>query len=319
MTKQPNVESKNKKRNLVPVTKRKFRQEVCPNTGKVYTSSYTYICLTDNSEVKYQCEDCSQYFVTEEEFNKHKKYRGHCKLSSADVKAQSEFGKYIVKSFENVYDSRLPYICRFCQTPFIKLNFFMDHLKECHPEVWSTSHDVNSHHTFALCPVCQTQVRYDRISGHLWTKHGIKYKFSSAALYQCSDCDHRAGDTSSLSLHIDTVHKGIRNHVCDVCGCAFSSSSLLKVHFRTHTGERPYKCNECGKEFRKGSALRQHIPLHTGWKPYRCKLCDKGFVQLTSINLHLKTHHPQVPKEKWKENRTYERPPGGFDIKKCKA
>lgn len=57
---------------------------------------------------------------------------------------------------------------------------------------------------------------------------------------------------------------GIKPHVCEECGKAFSRKMLLKQHQRTHSGERPYACPYCDKRFADRSNMTLHLRLHTG-------------------------------------------------------
>lgn len=57
---------------------------------------------------------------------------------------------------------------------------------------------------------------------------------------------------------------GVKPHVCEECGKAFSRKMLLKQHARTHSGERPYACPHCDRRFADRSNMTLHLRLHTG-------------------------------------------------------
>ena len=42
-----------------------------------------------------------------------------------------------------------------------------------------------------------------------------------------------------LRVHIDLVHKGLKNHTCPICGQSFGRRSCLAAHKQTHHGLGP--------------------------------------------------------------------------------
>ena len=71
-----------------------------------------------------------------------------------------------------------------------------------------------------------------------------------------------------LEKHINSVHKGVKNHKCTICDKAFSESGSVRNHIKTvHRGERNYKCPICDQVFSEGHSVKNHIRnVHGGAK-----------------------------------------------------
>ena len=64
----------------------------------------------------------------------------------------------------------------------------------------------------------------------------------------------------TLKKHINSVHNGQKDHKCDSCGKAFSSTGDLKKHtIAVHKGQKDHKCDFCGKLFSLSGYLKKHI------------------------------------------------------------
>ncbi|KAF7332272.1 C2h2 conidiation transcription factor [Mycena kentingensis (nom. inval.)] len=73
-------------------------------------------------------------------------------------------------------------------------------------------------------------------------------------------CKQSFGRDADLQRHINAVHLRIKDHICDVCGKAFSQPSGLKIHMNAHTGETPFVCgiNGCDRVFGDPSSRSRH-------------------------------------------------------------
>ena len=71
------------------------------------------------------------------------------------------------------------------------------------------------------------------------------------------ECEYETIVPYKLSEHKTTVHSGLAC-VCETCGRAFKSKSVLKYHIQSnHSESRPtYICNTCGKTYFTAQALR---------------------------------------------------------------
>jgi uncharacterized Zn-finger protein len=50
----------------------------------------------------------------------------------------------------------------------------------------------------------------------------------------------------------------VKNHVCDVCGKAFTEAGSLKKHKLLHAGLKNQVCDVCQKTFTHASSLKRH-------------------------------------------------------------
>ena len=96
-----------------------------------------------------------------------------------------------------------------------------------------------------------------------------------------------------LKRHIKNVHEGLKNHVCDSCGKAFSEAGNLRKHIKgVHQGQKNHKCEYCEKSFFEYSNLKTHIKgVHKGQKINHEK---------KSTNLHIPTaDRGNEPRHHW--------------------
>lgn len=84
-------------------------------------------------------------------------------------------------------------------------------------------------------------------------------------------------------------------HVCDICGKAFTSASGMRRHTMIHTGDRPFVCEVCGKAFTQISDLRKHKIVHIGDKPFTCDVCRKAFARFSDLKRHKRIHTGHKP------------------------
>ena len=55
----------------------------------------------------------------------------------------------------------------------------------------------------------------------------------------CDECGKEYASLPGLRVHIDVVHKGLKNHTCQICGQSFGRRSCLAAHKQTHHGLGP--------------------------------------------------------------------------------
>ena len=106
-------------------------------------------------------------------------------------------------------------------------------------------------------------------------------------------CEILFSSASNLKVHINAIHKKLKNHKCESCGKSFSSN-FLKKHINIHKGHKDFKCFSCGKLFYDRTSMLKHFKeVHEGRKDYKCDECGKSFTQLGNMKKHI--HIQGVP------------------------
>ena len=149
---------------------------------------------------------------------------------------------------------------------------------------------------------------------------------------KCEYCGKRFPNNGNVRRHIRTVHNGERNYQCSQCERKFQQKSSLERHTGSHergfswkAGEGSYTCDLCDKAFSNKSNLNKHKNKHTKttrgsehkastiYHPSKpdllsCKRCDfKSDQEINIISHFKKVHKPGQEPERKKETERIER------------
>ncbi|XP_070708316.1 zinc finger protein 502-like [Pempheris klunzingeri] len=126
------------------------------------------------------------------------------------------------------------------------------------------------------------------------TWEGLQTVHTGVEQFGCDVCGKQFKRQGVLKKHI-RIHTGEKPFGCDVCGKQFAEQGVLKRHMRIHTGEKPFGCDVCGKRFRRQDSLRTHIRIHTGEKLFGCDVCGRRFTQQGHVRTHMRIHTGEKP------------------------
>ena len=111
----------------------------------------------------------------------------------------------------------------------------------------------------------------------------------------CPTCGKIIVSKFGMKIHIDRVHRGIKNHQCEICNKRFSDSSDMKKHVKYTHGKCKFQCEMCAKTFGHSSSLKKHIKsTHEGLKAYKCSECPKSYNNSGTLFKHKKTVHEGI-------------------------
>ncbi|XP_048002517.1 zinc finger protein ZFP2-like [Leguminivora glycinivorella] len=216
------------------------------------------------------CEACGETFTSRTGLRAHKT-RSHKKVNLPELK------------------------CRKCRTQFDNMEALKKH---------RSTYANKCHSSLSACSQCgETCASADDLILHAHTRHGVH-------LYTCDKCTKSFTSKTSLTTHIDRVHRLLRPpkadysdggrrsqpdwlhwaSVCEHCGKRLSCLATLKIHMNKHTGERPYKCALCPKAYMTPYGLNNHQAFHTGVRKWQCPECPATFMHQSSVYQHRKIH-----------------------------
>ena len=77
---------------------------------------------------------------------------------------------------------------------------------------------------------------------------------------------------SYLSTHVKSVHEGLKEYKCDICGKCFGQQSNLSLHLKGVHKQEYVTCPICGKSFANFYLSRHVKVVHEGLKEYKCNI-----------------------------------------------
>lgn len=162
----------------------------------------------------------------------------------------------------------------------------------------------NSYHCqdlYLSCPHCSKKFKR---SGSL-RKH-IHYTHNRGERVTCAYCHKTYADKGVLRAHMRLKHPKevsateiTKKYVCQECGMAFKSPSLLRNHGSKHSYSRDYYCVECDKSFKTEATLKNHlktVSIHTQHiqLPLACTHCEKRFAIRRDLDRHMNRVHLNI-------------------------
>ncbi|XP_035281526.1 zinc finger protein ZFAT-like isoform X5 [Anguilla anguilla] len=129
--------------------------------------------------------------------------------------------------------------------------------------------------------------------------------------FSCEHCSFNSLSRGHLRVHVERVHKKIKQH-CRFCKKKYSDVKSLLKHMReshemedkkvrdtyeelnlqTREGKRQllFDCPVCDRKFKNELERDRHMVVHGGERPFGCELCDHGSAKFQALQVHIRKH-----------------------------
>ena len=130
-----------------------------------------------------------------------------------------------------------------------------------------------------------------------WKTHRLKHKYLKRSR-KCETCGKVVTSTRNLQMHIDAVHKGIKQ-TCPHCEFSSGWLHVLEKHIEfehTHADDEStykFQCATCGKKFKRPASLTDHELSHNP-KSFECSHCGKKFFNIRYRDRHITMVHAEA-------------------------
>ncbi|CAH2285869.1 zinc finger ZFAT isoform X1 [Pelobates cultripes] len=140
---------------------------------------------------------------------------------------------------------------------------------------------------------------------------GVHMRKHTGEKFSCEHCAFSCLSKGHLKVHIERVHKKIKQH-CRFCKKKYSDVKNLIKHIKethdlldkkvketcdelrllTREGKRQllYDCHICERKFKNELERDRHMLLHGDHRPFACELCGHGATKYQSLELHIRKH-----------------------------
>ncbi len=159
-----------------------------------------------------------------------------------------------------------------------------------------TLHDDENPELPFTCDVPQCPKRFPTESVLKWHRmfyyHGKKRPLE---IFNCSKCHKNFHGPGAFKKHLKFHQRPEAPWVCELCGVAFKSKSILRHHGLFHKGPDnwAFQCEECGKKCATKHYLKEHMHVHSDVKRYSCQCCGRGFKCRQKLRNHVNKFHAQ--------------------------
>ncbi|KAL2102943.1 hypothetical protein ACEWY4_002111 [Coilia grayii] len=249
------------------LTRDDLRSKVCPICGKTFTrASSMRAHLKCHTDLRFKSSNGSETFPHSSDLEKQK--QDSCTEPTEEKQA--------------VVSPEEPLVCDTCGKKF----FFLTHYK------WHVSaHRQASKPTkrWHKCDKCEEIFRtVPDLNKHQRCHWGDD-------TLQCAHCGRRFKHSIRLASHRQ-IHSQ-----CTMCDGKFTDITSICLHYlEVHNIKGPYSCSHCHQTFTKVCSLVLHLSKHTGEQPYQCPQCPKRFMTAPGLTTHKRTHRDgsSVPRER---------------------
>ncbi len=197
-------------------------------------------------------------------------YHGSCEVCMKSFNSkvfQREDLKHHLKHFST--DGQMN--CPVCKEDIDKINVI--------------AHFSENHSPNTCCLVCSEVIpnTHGLLRTHIVKKHHVKPI--------CPTCGKTCYSAYWLDVHINSVHKDLKDNFCHRCGKGFAHKVLLQKHLRNICGMEEWKCPVCPKIFETKTKIMTHLTVHCEEKPYVCPLCTYSCNKMNNMFLHSRKVH----------------------------
>ena len=274
------------------------------------------------------------------------KYKRYVRIDSfPPLDKQALLSYELPKNLDSYLNEAMKYTCPFCGKIYMKRIWhkFVRHMylhenppKKPEHECICCGYKTNifkridihreTHGTFHNNQCTQCSCTF---SSHSEYRHHVQAEHRGQWSYRCGLCPQVLVTMRELHSHHKSAHraKKPRNIICELCGKAFSSEGLLKMHVGSNkckledqpllhcsqcnfttkvqsylnkhmrTVHEKLPCTICGKLVPKVRLKTHLVIFHTdnSAKPYQCKECGKGFANKCSYQDHTNIHTGEKP------------------------
>lgn len=264
-----------------------FSSIICELCGESFIRQKKALHMQIHHEkVTFKCDICQREFNLRNNLLRHKMRHTGEKPFACSQCGKRFIQKVTMQAHEKTHTIKnvnYKEECEFCQRVFYTRAFFERHMRT-HMKTWQPAVPQLKNYT---CQFCSAKFLHP---GSL-RQH---YKMHKEPQFLCNECGKACMTKSLLDSHMRT-HTGEKPYVCKICLKSFTNRSVLEVHRLVHTGERPFKCQYCPRAFRQFPHLKLHERTHTGEKPYMCHVCCKSFSFKGNLIVHIRLHTGERP------------------------
>jgi DNA-directed RNA polymerase subunit RPC12/RpoP len=178
--------------------------------------------------------------------------------------------------------------CQKCKLPFPSSLILNEHLAQC----------LNDDLKTFKCVLCDKNEDLREMSGYVWHS-AIALKKHIAEIHRCNRavCDIcgfvvRSVIKGKLEFHKRTVHEGLKDWACEICGKTYTLKEGLHKHVESAHENITYKCDQCGKELTSQKSLQTHVAaVHEKKIEYNCNLCEHKTFTTGALKMHIRRMH----------------------------
>ena len=184
---------------------------------------------------------------------------------------QSFSSKYkMERHIKTIHQDIKDFTCEYCRKELTSSHGLKAHIESIHMGIkhkcphcendYSTQQALKKHiqatHSQDICYICNLCGKSFPTPGRL---ENHKYEHEEGqptggpnenGKFSCEECGKEYASLPGLRVHVDVVHKGLKNHICHLCGQSFGRRSCLAAHKQTHHGLGPTKLDP-GKRGKK--------------------------------------------------------------------
>ena len=217
----------------------RFRCEQCPYGASRRCDLNRHIKVVHDKIRNHACEECDYTTSSKGDLDRHrrtmhKRMKNHaCEECDYTASDKGNLNKHI----KAVHDRIKNHACEECNYTASCKGSMDKHIRRVHIRI---KNHVCEECDFAA--IENNELRRHKLNIHNTGENKLKK-------FKCGQCPYTTAHKGRLEVHINGVHKNIRNHVCDVCEKGFTNLTNLKTHKDSvHKMGKKFKCELCSFE-----------------------------------------------------------------------